>query len=233
MAPSMTTVPPATIVIPPPPPKPVAAAPKPQTSSVDLLFEKATTLPQLVVSLVKQWDPGIAVPRGDNACRALRKQNLECYRTSGDLDDLRQMNRPAILTFTNPAGGMRYALLTRMDPGVLRFETPKGAVGVATDEVVKTWTGEMLLLWRRETKEVQLQPGMRGPSIVWLRERLIQMLGKKPEGQLSDRFDESLKGEVQEFQKARSMVADGTVGIRTRIALSDPVPGTPRLMDLP
>lgn len=45
----------------------------------------------------------------------------------------------------------------------------------------------------------------------------------------SDRYDDGLKEEVRLFQEARELFADGVVGIRTRIALSDPVAGTPTL----
>jgi murein L,D-transpeptidase YcbB/YkuD len=63
--------------------------------------------------------------------------------------------------------------------------------------------------------------------VVWLRQRLAQMMGKT--AARSDIYDDGLKEEVRLFQEARELFADGVVGIRTRIALSDPATGTPTL----
>lgn len=192
------------------------------------VLSSKTDLTQLTARLTQLWDPGISVARGDNVCQALRRQGLECYRTTGTLKDLRQMDRPAILTLTDPAGSTKYALITQLTEDRARLETLGTGVDVPLAELSAAWGGEMLVLWRRETPEVQLQPGMRGKTVLWLRERLAEMMVKPP-GSRSDRYDDALKAEVRLFQEARELEADGVVGIRTRIALSDPAPGTPTL----
>lgn len=230
---------PAATQAPAPQPAPVAAAPKPapapsaptvkppDPAAMQQVFAAGERLQPVIGQLIRIWDPGARIPAGGTVCRTLRRQGLECYRTTGGLKDLRQMDRPAILTLADATGAPRYALLTQMTEDRARIETPRGTVAVSIEDLSRAWNGEIFLLWRRETPEVQLEPGQRGPSVVWLRRRLAQMMGK--EALRSDRYDDALKEEVRLFQEARNLMADGVVGIRTRIALSDPAPGTPTL----
>ena len=205
----------------------VPAVKPPDSAAMKNVFATTQNLTQLTGQLIRLWDAGVRVGAGDNVCRSLRRQGIECYRTTGGLKDLRQMDRPAILTIADDAGATKYALVTQLTEDRARIETPKGGVDVAIVDLSRAWNGEIFLLWRRETKEVQLSPGMRGPSVVWLRSRLAEMMSKP--AARSDRYDDDLKEEVRLFQEARELFADGVVGIRTRIALSDPAPGTPTL----
>ncbi|MGQ0620216.1 MAG: AAA family ATPase [Panacagrimonas sp.] len=213
------------------PQAPVVSAPRPpQPGGLDALFAQNLSLGQLMGRLIAVWDAGAATPRGENICRALKAQGLECYRTNGSIDDLRSMDRPAILTLTDRAGEARYALVTQLTQDRARFENTAGAtVTVALSELGPVWNGDMLLLWRRETAPIHISPGQRGPAVLWLRARLAGMMGKPLEQHPSDRFDAALKDEAKQFQEARGLIADGVIGVRSRIALSDPLPGTPTL----
>lgn len=217
---------PASVVLAPPPPKVKAVDP----DAMQKALAATQSLPQLTSRLIRLWDNGIRIGARENVCRALRRQGLECYRTNGGLKDLQQMDRPAILTLGEGAA-TRHVLVTQLTDDRARIDTARGGVDVSIEDLSREWNGEMFLLWRRETKEVQLAPGQRGPSILWLRARLSEMMGKPAAN--SDRYDAGLKEEVRLFQEARSLDTDGVVGIRTRIALSDPAPGTPTLKFAP
>jgi general secretion pathway protein A len=216
-----------------PAPAPAAAAPAaptvkpPDPAAMQQVFASGDRLQPVIGQLIRLWDSAARIPAGGTVCRTLRKQGLECYRTTGGLKDLRQMDRPAILTLADAAGVPKYALVTQLTDDRARIDTPRGSVAVAIEDLSRAWNGEIFVLWKRETPEVQLGPGNRGQSVVWLRQRLAQMMGKA--AVRSDRYDDGLKEEVRLFQEARDLFADGVVGIRTRIALSDPAPGTPTL----
>lgn len=235
-APQHATPTPAPAAVPAPAPTPAPVpAPAPGTPTIkppdpaamQQVFASGERLQPVIGQLIRLWDSATRIPAGGTVCRSLRKQGLECYRTSGGLKDLRQMDRPAILTLADPAGAPRYALVTQLTDDRARIETSRGGVTVSIEDLSRAWNGEIFVLWRRETPEVQLGPGNRGASVVWLRQRLAQMMGKP--ALRSDRYDDGLKEEVRLFQEARDLFADGVVGIRTRIALSDPVQGTPTL----
>lgn len=213
---------------PAPAPAPSASASAQDDSAMRRVFAGAPTLAEAMKRLVLQWDSGLRVP-ANNACAALRREGLECYRTNGRVADLRAMDRPAILTLNDDAGRVRHALVTQLTDTHARLELRQGPVSVPLDALSAAWTGDMLLLWRRETVPVQISPGQRGAQVVWLRQRLAEMMGKPLARRPSDRYDAALQQEVRLFQEARELEADGVVGIRTRIALSDPAPATPTL----
>ena len=143
------------------------------------------------------------------------------------------MDRPAILSLRTEEGKEVFGLVTQLTRDRARFSLGKQSVEVSLDDLNAAWTGEMLLFWQLETERVQLQPGHRGPDIIWLRERLAEMMGKPLPARVRDRYDDDLKQQVAQFQKARGLDADGIAGVRTRIALSDPVSGTPTLRFTP
>ncbi|MGQ0530071.1 MAG: AAA family ATPase [Panacagrimonas sp.] len=214
---------PATVALKPPAP----AASSPDRRAMDRVLSSTPSLAALTNQMIRLWDPGLSI--SGNVCASLKQQGMECYRTDGDLRDLRSMDRPAILTVRDRRNAERHVLVTQLTEDRARVELAQGSVNVALSDLSSAWTGDMLLLWKRETKLVQLAPGQRGPHILWLRDRLSEMMGKPAGVQGSDRYDDALKEQVRLFQKARGLEADGVVGIRTRIALSDPAPGTPTL----
>lgn len=197
------------------------------------LLESKRPLGELTRELITLWDSGIRIPGSGPVCRKLKEHDLECYRTSGSLRDLRQMDRPAILSLRGSNDKEVFGLVTQLTEDRARFSLGDTSVEVGLGDLNAVWTGEMLLFWGRETKQVHILPGHRGEHVVWLRERLAEMMGKPMPARLSDRYDDDLKAQVAQFQKARGLDADGIVGIRTRIALSDPLAGTPTLRFVP
>lgn len=209
-----------------------------QTAPIDpqglkKLLASDRALGRLTRELISLWDRSIRIPGTGPVCKKLKQHALECYRTNGSLRDLRKMDRPAILSLRGENGGQVYGLVTQLTEDRARFSLEQGAVEVGLGDLNAAWTGEMLLFWERETEKVQILPNHRGEHVVWLRERLAEMMGKPLPGRVSDRFDDELKQLVAQFQAARGLDADGIVGIRTRIALSDPVAGTPTLRFVP
>ncbi len=217
-----------------PPGGPAAARTDPiDPKAMGRVLASKLELGELTRDLIQLWDASIRIPGSGPVCRKLKKFNLECYRTGGTLKDLRQMDRPAILSLKNADGGTVYALVTQLTEDRARIELGETAYEVSLKALSRAWSGDMLLFWRLETKQVQLAPGQRGEHIVWMRERLAQMMGQPAPARFDDRYDDDLKRQVAEFQKARGLVADGVAGIRTRIALSDPAPETPTLSYTP
>jgi general secretion pathway protein A len=214
-----------------------AAAPLPaagESVPVDDLSMLAATAQPLGTALgrlIRLWDTGITIPRGENVCEVLKRSGLECYRSTGGWEDLVQMNRPVIVTLELPDIGEHYFLLRSAGASEGGVETSLGTLTIPLAQLQNAWTGEFLLLWRRETRETYIGPGSAGPSIAWLWQRLAQRQQITPPSPLPNRFDPQLRGALQQFQTARGLVADGTAGVRTLIALGDGQPGTPTLLN--
>ncbi|MDR3415477.1 MAG: AAA family ATPase [Nevskia sp.] len=235
-----TTPPPAATVPQPAPAPPPAATvpphPAPATAmdtGVGALRASAQPLPLVMGRLIGLWNPRIVIPRGENVCRALSRMNLECYRSSGQWGDLAQLNRPAILTLNLPSGQTQYALLRSLSTDSAVFDTGNGPLRLPLSQLEGVWGGEFLLLWQRETEATSIAPGAKGPSVVWLRQRLARAQGKNLSGPVPVNYGPELRSAVANFQNAHGLEADGVVGTRTLIMLSDigRASGTPVLTE--
>ena len=210
-----------------------AAAPPAADPAIplDQLLRAAQPLPVVLYGLIRVWNANPRVAPGENFCRALTREKLGCYKSLGDWGDLRLLNRPAILTLTSGRGGMQHVLLRELGADTALLDTATGPLRLGLDQVGLLWTGEFLMLWRRETDDSMIGPQTRGASIVWLRQRLAELEGRKLAPPVSSVFDEDLREALLRFQAAQGLDRDGLAGARTLVALSNlkPQPGTPTL----
>ena len=219
--------------VPAPSPAPVvASAPVPTTAATPATALPAavtggTPLNALMLQLGRLWIADFR-PGGEKACRALHRVRLECLKGNAEWSDLQAMDLPAILTLS-VAGELRYVLLRGLDREHASLLLSDGKrEKVALPRLDPLWTGEYLLLWKRETDEMQIGPDTRGEPIQWLRQRLAVRL-RKPVGDAADgRWDEELLAAVQQFQTVHGIRPDGVAGARTLLALADRSAG-PRL----
>lgn len=210
------------------------AAAKPFTPVADaatLALQSAQPLPVVMNQLIGLWDGQLRLPPGENVCRALSLHRLECYKSEGKWSDLGNINRPALLTLNTPGGEQRHVLLRGLSTTHASLLTAAGSQQVPLAQLDGLWSGEFLLLWRRETSASQIGPSSRGDDVIWLRKRILAMRGGTPAPFLSAFYDDALAASVRRFQKTRGLEPDGVAGIRTLIALGDGQPGTPTLSD--
>ena len=234
--PEPRTAPAPVVATPPPTPAraaPAAAAPvTPVTApsaagALPAALSAGTPLNALMLQLGRLWIADFR-PGGEKACRALHRVRLECLKGNAEWSDLQAMDLPAILTLS-VAGELRYVLLRGLDREHASLLLSDGKrEKVALPRLDPLWTGEYLLLWKRETDEMQIGPDTRGEPIQWLRQRLAVRL-RKPVGDAADgRWDEELLAAVQQFQTVHGIRPDGVAGARTLLALADRSAG-PRL----
>lgn len=206
-------------------------APAADTAALDRLLRAAQPLPIVLARLIQSWSASPRVAPGENICKALARERLGCFKSLGDWADLRALDRPAILTLTSGRGGVQHVLLRELGASDALLDTAAGPMRLDLDQIGLLWTGEFLLLWRLETVEAYIGPQSKGPSIVWLRQRLAEAEGRKLKPPVSSVFDESLRQALVRFQNAHGLEQDGLAGARTLITLSNlkPLPGTPTL----
>lgn len=208
----------------------VAAAPAiPANADLTTLLQSSQPLPVVVSRLIRLWDREIVIDKGANVCRELSARGLECYKSNGEWADLRNMNRPVVLSLTTGRGEIQHVLLRGLTATFATVETARGTLGVPVEQLDALWSGEFLLLWKRETSESYLAPGMRGSSVAWVRRRLAEFAGQPLAEPVSDQYDAALADQLKRFQTQRGLDSDGLVGIRTLIALGERAPGTPTL----
>ncbi|MGH8455902.1 MAG: peptidoglycan-binding protein [Stenotrophobium sp.] len=197
------------------------------------ILQAPQPLPVVMSRLVNLWEPGFRVPpSSENICQALKDKHLECLKSHGDWIELKLLNRPAILTLRGEDGAPRYVLLKSLTDVQVTLDTASGAQSYPIEQVTPLWSGEFLILWRRELDIPGITPRSSGAPVVWLRKRLAAFAGKTLTDPVSAFYDAGLRKQVIDFQAAHGIdhsQNSGIVGVRTMISLGDNQPGTPNL----
>ncbi|QHS10134.1 AAA family ATPase [Sinimarinibacterium sp. NLF-5-8] len=202
-------------------------------SSVADLPRTIQPLPMTLLRLARLWNARLPKTDTEGFCGALQKQGLECYRSNGAWDDLLKMNRPAILTLDLREAGQHYFLLESMGSQYAIVDTALGPMRLPLEQLRPLWTGEFLLLWRRQTHALKLDASANAADIAWLHEQLVD-LGYITDARAPRQLTPALQNAVRRLQGDRGLATDGIAGVRTLIELGDDVAETPKLsVDLP
>jgi general secretion pathway protein A len=177
-------------------------------------------------ALCRQWHvPYYTGADRPLVCDQVESAGLKCLMGKGDIGNLREMNRPAVLQLTDKTHGDYYAVLTSLDGQRATFMLGDGTRTVDAREVAQCWSGDYLLLWRAPPGyEGTLQPGSRGPAVAWLTSQLALAQGREAPAGENRVYDEKVKEQVKEFQIAARMTPDGVAGPRTILRLSNASP---------
>jgi general secretion pathway protein A len=177
----------------------------------------AATSEMALRQLAALW--GQTVPEGE-FCPAAAKLNLRCLHAKGGLEDLRRLDRPAVLKLNDDPIAPRFALLTAMDRQRATLSIGGKSEQVDLDTLANRFDGSFITLWRtpRGWRD-EVSAGDHGPDVDWLAKRLAALRGlKKPQD------DQPLDGTTQqllrEFQISQNLKADGVAGPKTFIRLS-------------
>jgi len=174
---------------------------------------KAAALRQLA----GMW--GLALVDGD-PCPTAARLNLRCLQTKGGIEDLRLLDRPAVLTLRDDPVAPNYVLLTALDKRNATITTPGGTPQtISLDALAARFGGEFTTFWRapRSWRD-EVSVGDHGPDVDWLAKRLAQLYElKKP--QENQPLDAALRSRLTEFQTGQHLKADGVAGPKTFIRL--------------
>jgi len=174
---------------------------------------KAAALRQLA----GMW--GLALVDGD-PCPTAARLNLRCLQTKGGIDELRQLDRPAVLTLRDDPVAPNYVLLTALDKRNATIMAPGGTPRTLSLEALGArFGGEFTTFWRapRSWRD-EVSVGDHGPDVDWLAKRLSQLYElKKP--QENQPLDAALRSRLTEFQTEQHLKADGVAGPKTFIRL--------------
>jgi general secretion pathway protein A len=213
------------------PPVEIPAAAADPAATLDQLLRAAQPLPVVLSRLLEVWGAAPQVQPGENVCQALVREQIGCYKSLGEWQHLRQLNRPAILTLSSGRGGVQHVLLRELGAAEALLETAAGPMRLPLAQIDLLWTGEFLLLWRREAGESMIGPDSPAAAIAWLRQKLAEAEGRTLSPPVPAKFDDELRQSLLRFQAAQNLDRDGLAGPRTLIALGNlkPAAGTPTL----
>ena len=158
---------------------------------------------------------------GADACRQAQALGLRCRAARGGLDELRRLNRPAVLKMRDDLGEEFYATLTALDHKTAAFAVRDETIVVALGALAAQWSGQYTLLWRLPAQvHDNIRRDERGPAVVWLRQQLAQVQHGAADAGKDPRFDEVLLRQVKQFQLDQGLIPDGAVGPQTLMRLA-------------
>ena len=163
---------------------------------------------------------GIANDSPELPCADNTQKILRCLRGYGDLGELKQLNRPAILELWDDSPDPFFAaLLSNSDPNyTIEIEGNVYVVNALT--IQQHWFGNYTVLWRAPpgfNRAIQL--GHTGPQVEWLRGRLESLSRLAPTDRDRAFFDRNLEDALKRFQRSQQLRPDGIAGPHSLIQL--------------
>lgn len=158
---------------------------------------------------------------GGDPCRQSVHVGLHCRMARGGLDELRRMNRPAVLRMHDATGQEFHAVLTGLGDTSASFTMGDEKRTVSQHVLAMQWSGDYTLLWRMppEVREF-VREGERGPAVAWLSQQLAAVQGEVQVSPANPVFDAAMVRRVKQFQLEQGLVPDGAAGPQTLARLS-------------
>ena len=169
-------------------------------------------------ALFRAWGADYA---GGDACREAESLGLRCRSARAGLDELRRLNRPAVLLMRDDQGQEFHAALVALDDKIATFSMGAETRAVGLGALAAQWAGQYTVLWRMppDARE-SIRPGERGPAVQWLMRQLAQAQGRVADAGKDPLFDSALERQVKQFQLAQGLIPDGAVGPQTVMRLA-------------
>jgi general secretion pathway protein A len=203
------------------PVEPADLQPHPDTPILALDGNKPATVLDSSAQALQQLAPnwGVAASAA-TSCEALQPAGLRCYAGKGGLDELRQLDRPAILTLNAGDGRNYYAILDRLQDTEARLRVGNATETVSLVMLSRYFSGDFSTLWRLppEYGEV-VRKGDEGTEVDWIAAQLAKARhAAAPDG--PQRFDDTMLERVREFQRVQGLKVDGVIGPATFMLLN-------------
>ena len=217
---------------PEPEPEPVAEEAQVSLDDQLQLAQELTSPQSAMAALLNLW--GFEYRGGDQSgCAQAEAAGYSCLGQRGSWGNLKQFDRPAVLTLVDARGQTHNVVLSRIEGQTVELSIGGVVVTHPIGEVSDMWLGQYMLLWRPPNGvAVSMAPGSRGPRVLWLRKSLAEIDARyRTDLPDSDEFDESLRQNVRAFQREHRLAVDGVAGQQTQIIINTLLAAddTPRL----
>lgn len=159
-----------------------------------------------------------------NSCKRAEAATLRCHWDDTNWQELREINRAALLVMEDAGSEQRFLVISGLQDTQARVMNGEQQFSIPVRMLAKSWTGRSLTLWKPPFQPMRsLLPGQRDDSVLWLRQRLAEISGQSVTAKDDTFFDEPLRQQVLEFQRAKALKSDGIVGPMTQLHLQSSV----------
>lgn len=172
--------------------------------------------------LFGRWGLEAALTPGRPACEQARDLGLRCLHRTGNWNQLRQLDRPAVLQLLAGDGRRVPVALDGLDAVGARLRLDGELLTLPLATLDRYWMGEYVLLWRSPIERELLRQGDVSEEVAWARQVLeAQDLLAPVAPVLRPRFDAGLQRAVERFQAGQGLQQDGVIGALTLIQLNN------------
>ena len=170
--------------------------------------------------LASLWSVPLAAGEAE-PCQAVARQQLQCFRSSGGLALVRQLDRPGILTLRDEQDKPVYVLLTGLTKQSATLRSGGVSHTLPLSSLASVWRGEFATLWRTPPAWAKkIGEGDSGPAAQWLATHLARFEGKPAPAAGQASMDAALKARLHTFQLAQGLKPDGVAGPVTLMLLN-------------
>ncbi len=174
-------------------------------------------------SLLSAWGLNYDSQKNGSPCFYAQSQGLACMQGQGNMKDLRDYNRPAVLKLIDDKGQPVYAALMKIKKDTAYLNMAGKDFIVPLHDLQQHWYGDFNLLWKPPPFYTSaIRPGYEGEEVVWL-SQLLNKLDKTHITPETRQYNQPLLEKVRQFQLQQGLVADGVVGAQTLIHLNHAV----------
>ena len=202
-----------------------------ETVETDALSEilKTGTPETAFIRLFNLWEKDYLRVSGLTQCDKAKNAGLSCAQGISNIDGLKAMNRPALVSFTMPSGESVYGVVTQIKvvdgDNLLTIEFAERQVTMTTKALSIRWMGDYLVLWKQPdffTRPISV--GVNGNDVVAIR-KLLALAGfadspQDSEGRGSPFFGTTLQAQAMAFQRSFGLLPDGIIGPETLLRIT-------------
>lgn len=201
----------------------MAATVSQQSLNLQMLDEKTVHESKKLAykTLFEKWGISEDIQKTGKECSQAKEHGLYCMNGLGTLQQIRRLNRPAVLKLFGKENKIFYAALTSIDNDHANIDVGGRTVTFSAEDIEKHWFGEYTLFWKVPPGyRRNIYPGYRGEAVKWLHEKLEIAQGLTIQN-IKDIYNRELVRQVKKFQLSQGLLPDGIVGPQTIILLNN------------
>lgn len=201
----------------------VAASSSPAIAApVENLLTNVATRDQVAAQLALFKFAGLNAIDKQAPCTSLNKSTYECAKAKlNSWDELKELNRPGVMTLATPNKKWVYALLIGLSENHALFLVDGAEKVIPWSELVLQWNGDFLYVWSRPAGfEGSLQLGDRSDLVTWVAEQFAK-LDQQPAPLTRQFFTDRLQKRIELFQANNGILPDGVFNDQTLRRLNE------------
>ncbi len=189
---------------------------------VENLLTNVATRDQVAAQLALFKFAGLNAIDKQAPCTSLNKSTYECAKAKlNSWDELKELNRPGVMTLATPDKKWVYALLIGLSENHALFLVDGAEKVIPWSELVLQWNGDFLYVWSRPAGfEGSLQLGDRSDLVTWVAEQFAK-LDQQPAPLTRQFFTDRLQKRIELFQANNGILPDGVFNEQTLRRLNE------------